>query len=99
MTTYVFVSEVLEETIDTVVNPLRNRTALRVWWEGNDTRAIIKLMPGAEHEFSVRHFATNLSFKIQSNLYISIISLLALTLLTRIWDYGYKSILKTSINA
>ena len=54
MTTYVFVSEVLEETIDTVVNPLRNRTALRVWWEGNDTRAIIKLMPGAEHEFSVR---------------------------------------------
>ena len=32
-------------------------------------------------------------------LYISITSLLALTLLTRIWDYGYDSTLKTSINA
>ena len=43
----------LEETIDTVVNPLRNRITLRVW-EGNNTGAIIKLMLGAEHEFSVR---------------------------------------------
>ena len=39
MTTYVFASEVLEETIDTVVNPLRNRITLRVWWEGNNTAA------------------------------------------------------------
>ena len=63
-TPYVSVSGVLEETIDTVVNPLRNRIAVRVWWEGNNSAAIIKLMPGAEHEFSIRRFATNLFFEI-----------------------------------
>ena len=39
--------------------------------------------------------------RLQSNLYISILyisitSVLALTLLARFWDYGYDSILKTS---
>ena len=38
---------------------------------------------------------------IRSNLYISIsiASLLVLTLLARVWGYGYNSILKTSINS
>ena len=42
--------------------------------------------------------------ELQSNLYISIpyisiTSLLALTLLARVWDFDYNNILKISINA
>ena len=64
MTTYVSIFGVLQETIDQLVDPLRNRIALHVWWEGNCTAAIIKLMPGDEHEIAIAHLANFLIYKI-----------------------------------
>ena len=63
-TTYISVSAISEETLDTVIAPLRAHNVLRVWWESEIRGAIIKLMPSAHHEFSASRFLTNLTTKV-----------------------------------
>ena len=72
---------------------------------GNESSSGRDMLGGPASQYQIDPLAeTYGGCMLQSNLYfsipyISITSLLALTLLTRIWDYGYNSILKTSINA